>query len=114
MKIIGEQELIARLDFMRPLKPAEPEPEGSWPIPFAYGENVEGTRISVPKARQIIAELRAEVAEYEKRELRRAFDAEKERNASLEKGYSEMAERWMKACAEAAALKVRLRRRSKR
>jgi len=113
MNVISEQELIARLDFRRPLTPKRPELPSAWPIPFEYGENQEGTRISVTKAREIIAELRAEVVEYEKGELLRAFEAEKARVDAITKQYSEMSDRWMNAMQENAALKRRLRRAKK-
>ena len=83
MKILTEEELVSKLDFMRPLHPPVEETESAWCIPFEYGANGKGTRVSVSKARQIIAELRAEVAEAEKRELYRAFKQEEERSKSL-------------------------------
>ncbi len=77
MKILSGEEFAARFDFVRPLHPAPVEQLGG--VPFEYGACEKGTRISLPKARQIIAELRAEVLEVEKRELYDAFKAEEKR-----------------------------------
>lgn len=80
MEILSKQQLAERLNYVRPLKP-EPEPaeESIWCIPFEHGDCPKGTRISLSKAREIAAQLRAEIAEAEKRELFRAFKREEER-----------------------------------
>jgi hypothetical protein len=83
MEILSEEEMAAKLDFARPLHPKPEEPEIIWCIPFEWGKNAKGTRISIAKAKEIAAELRASVAEAEKRELRRAFDLEKKRGEEL-------------------------------
>jgi hypothetical protein len=85
MEILSEGEMAARLDFARPLKPPPEEPPSLWCIPFEWGGLPKGTRISIAKAKEIAAELRASVAEAEKRELRRAFDQEKERADAADK-----------------------------
>lgn len=80
MEILTESQMAARLDFRRPLQP-EPDPprDGVWCIPFEFGPSEKGTRISIAKAKEIAAELRASVAEAEKRELLHAFKAEQKR-----------------------------------
>lgn len=88
MEILTESQLAERLDFARPLplpdhatptRGMAPPEDSIWRIPFEYGTNAKGTRISVGKARQIVAELRAAVAEDECREMRKHFDRERER-----------------------------------
>lgn len=85
MKILSEEELAAKLDFRSPLHPPQEETESVWCIPFEYGGNPKGTRISIAKAKEIAAELRASVAEAEFRQLRKAFEDEKQRGEQLER-----------------------------
>lgn len=89
MEVISQEQLATRLDFMRPLKEEPEEPEGIWCIPFEWGANGKGTKISIAKAKEIAAELRRLVAEAEMRELRRAFDREVERGKELSARSSE-------------------------
>jgi hypothetical protein len=86
MEILSEQELGGRLDYLRPLKdPSEvPEKAPFWCIPFEYGANVKGTRISLNKAKVIAAELIAAVAVAEQAEIFRAFKLEQERVKALD------------------------------
>jgi hypothetical protein len=79
MDVLTPEQMVARLDFMRPLKPEPEEPDSAWCIPFEYGGIAKGTKISISKAREIAAELRAAVAEAEKREFKRAFEQERDR-----------------------------------
>jgi hypothetical protein len=75
MEVLSAQEMASRLDFQRPLhETKEPERESMWCIPFEWGANTKGTKISIAKAKEISSELRASVAEAEMRELRRYFD----------------------------------------
>jgi hypothetical protein len=114
MDVLTEQEMGARLDFMRPLNPGPPEKESLWCIPFEWGANAKGTRISIAKAKEIAAELRAAVAEAEKRELRRYFDREKERGDSSCKQSAEWQQKYFEAQGEITTLKRRLNARKKR
>ena len=114
MEVLSEAAMTARMDFMRPLHPKPEEPESLWCIPFDYGSATKGTRISVSKAKEIAAELRALVAEAEKRELRRALDRERDSAAEAHKQASAAREEAFNAQAEIAALKAKLRRRGKR
>lgn len=116
MKVLAESELATRLDFLRPLHPPKEEPEGTWRIPFEYGANEKGTKISVPKALQIIAELRAEVAEANLRDMRKYFDEEKARGDRLVSEYSKASDDAMMLRGEIAALKKKInaRRRATR
>ncbi len=111
MKIIGESEMAARLDFMRPLHPSPEPPGGVWCIPFEWGANEKGTRISIAKAKEIAAVLRASIAEAEMRQLRKAFEEEQARTAKLVSDYSEASDARYAALAEVATLKQKLRRR---
>lgn len=111
MRVLSEEEMVARLDFMRPLHPPEEPKDGQWCIPFEYGGLAKGTRISIAKAREIAAELRAAVAEAEKRELRLAFDDERKRSESLGAQFSAQVEKTQDALMEVAILKKRLRKR---
>jgi predicted nucleotidyltransferase component of viral defense system len=110
MKIITQDELAERLDFMRPMQPPEEtSAQKTWPIPFEYGSNEKGTRISVSKARYIAAELRAEVAEAEKRELYDAFKAEQRRVGEAHKNTGAAENKWYAAMQEIAILKTQIR-----
>lgn len=107
MKILTPEKMAEHLDFRRPLHPSE-RTKTMWPIPFEYGANEKGTRISVAKARVIAAELRAEVAEEEKRELFDAFQAEQRRAAEARKNTRVAEDKWIAAMAEVAVLKTKL------
>ncbi len=110
MQILTEDELVAKLDFRRPLNPVPEERPGAWPIPFEYGACEKGTKISIAKAKQIAAELRAEVAEAEKRELYAAFKQEEKRSAAIGAQYSQAMDEKFTALAELAVLKNKHRR----
>lgn len=112
MEILTEEELAMKLDFRRPLHPP-PEPKTAWCIPFEYGANEKGTRISIPKAKQIAAELRAEVAEAEKRELFRAFEQEKARGENLSTQLSKAHVETLDAKSELVELKRKLQRKKR-
>jgi hypothetical protein len=114
MEVLSETDLAARLDFMRPLHPQVPvKSESTWCIPFEYGSNEPGTRISVSKAREIASELRMHVAEYERRELRRALDREKEQAESLGKRAIELQDAMFSLETQVATLKAKLRGKKK-
>lgn len=113
MEILTEEEMAARVDFARPLKPTE-ERESLWCIPFEYGHGAQGTRISIAKAREIAADLRANVAEAEKRELRRAFKAEQDRCKAFEGQLRDYQTRVDELFAQVAELTRRLRAKKRR
>lgn len=112
MEILGEGEMAERLDFMRPLK-EEPEKRSMWCIPFEYGSNDKGTRISVSKAKTIAAELRAAVAEEEKAQLLVYFKREEETNKRILHEKSLLETELYAVKAKLAQLERRLRRRKK-
>ena len=117
MDILTHEQLVARLDFRRPLPhlPPAPEPaDSAWPIPFEWGDNAKGTTISVAKAKEIAAELRREVAEYEKRMLRRALDDEKSHRNQEAAARQALRDQVSQLQGEVAELKRTLRRRAKR
>lgn len=112
MKVLSEGEFTARVDFLSPLKP---EPEGNapfdnWPIPFEYGGCAKGTRISIAKARQIAAELRASIAEAERDELFREFKREQARCEEIGRQASKASDERLDALGEVADLKRALRK----
>jgi hypothetical protein len=109
MEVINEQEMAARLDFRSPLHEPKEPPVSLWCIPFEYGGLRKGTRISISKAKEIAAELRAAVAEEEKLELKRAFDREKERADEAGKRNMKAMEDNFRLEQEVALLKRRLR-----
>ena len=113
MEILSKEELASRIDFRRPLHPEPEEPDNMWCIPFEWGSNVKGTYISIAKAKEIAAELRASVAEAEMRALRRYFDREKERGDSLCRQLSQAQLEALSAKAEIRDLKGRLRARTR-
>jgi 3-methyladenine DNA glycosylase/8-oxoguanine DNA glycosylase len=115
MEVLTEAELAAKLDFRRPLTPPPPDHRlNAWPIPFEYGANAgTGTRISIAMAKTIAAELRAAVAEAEKREVLIAFEQEKARSAALCQQASKAQDETAAAHVEIATLKRALRRRKK-
>lgn len=110
MTILTEEEMAARLDFRRPLHPTPEPKETIWCIPFEFGPGEKGTRISISKAKEIAAELRASVAEAEKRELYRAFKAEEERCVHLSQQFSKANDEKFAALSELVILKQKLRR----
>ena len=112
---MSQEALAAKLDFMRPLHAVEPErEEGMWRIPFEWGSNEKGTKISIAKAREISSELRAQVAEAEYRELRRYFDKEVERGAELERQLSELQRKLFESSTAIILLEEKLRRRGRK
>jgi hypothetical protein len=111
MKIIDGEEMAARLEYRRPLHPEPEEPAGLWCIPFEYGANERGTRISIAKAKEISAELRAAVAEVEKRQIFDAFKAEEDRGNRLSEQLSKAINERVAAIGEVVEMK---RRRAKR
>jgi hypothetical protein len=114
MEILSEGQMVARLEFMRPLKPVPDEPPSQWCIPFEWGGLPKGTRISIAKAKEIAAELRASVAEAEKRELRRALDQEKACSDETSKSSAKYQLETHELRAEIVRLKRRLRKMSGR
>lgn len=114
MEILTPDEMAARLDYASPLKQAPEERESLWCIPFEYGSNPKGCRISVALAKTISAELRAAVAEYEKRELRRALDQEKERAREVSKRSAEKEMALFDLQGKVALLERKLRARAKK
>lgn len=114
MKIISEEELATKLDFMRPIHPAPDETESLWCIPFEFGMNPKGTRISISKAKEISAELRASVAEAELRQLRKYFDVEKKRADDFAGQASKAEGEKAAAQGECMMLRTELRKRPKR
>lgn len=114
MEVVTEEHLAEYLDFRRPLNPPPEPPRDMWPIPFEYGGSAKGARISISTAKTIAAELRAAIAEAEKRELFREFKREQERSAS---GLAQAAKYQQEAAelrGEIATLKRALRRRKVR
>ncbi len=112
MNIVTEEELAARLDYMSPIRPEPEKPESVWCIPFEYGGSAKGTRISIALAKTIAAELRASVAEAEKRELRRelrrALEGEKKRVEAYAGQIRAAQDKEFAALGEVAALKRKL------
>jgi len=106
-----EAEFAMKVDFRRPLEPPPEKAESAWCIPFEYGENAKGTLISILKAKQIAAELRAEIAEAEKRGLFRAFKAEEQRVEEYQRQQGKMRDEMDSLLREVFDLKVKLRKR---
>jgi len=113
MEILSESELSSRIDFVSPIHPEPEKPTGTWCIPFEYGANEKGTKVSIAKAKEIAAELRAAVAEAEKLELRQAFDREVQRSESLGEQHVAAQKENIELRAELHELKRRNRARSK-
>ncbi len=113
MEILTEEEMAARLDFRRPLKQepedAIPPRQSVYSIPFEYGANPKGTVISIAKAREIAAELRAEIAEFDKREIFRAFKQEEARSKSFGEQLSAKDKELFDAKSQIAHLERKLR-----
>lgn len=114
MEVISEQEMGARLDFVKPMSPKPPERVSLWCIPFEYGNCPKGTKISIAKAREIAADLRAAVADAEREEMRRAFEVEKERTMDLIRRYADEQQRSAQLQGEANALRSALRAEKRR
>lgn len=110
MQILTEEELSARLDYRRPLEsaPEVPEREPLYCIPFEYGSNTKGTLISLALAKTIAAELRAAIAEHDKRELYRAFKQEEQRCRSLMEQVTAANDRHFDALGEMNAMRMKL------
>lgn len=113
MEIKTEQELAERLDFRAPLKP-DPEERSMWCVPFEYGGNVKGTRISIAMAKTISAQLRADVAEAEKAELLRYFKREEERAREAGRQTAKYQSELYEAKGQIAILERRLRAKKKK
>lgn len=113
MKIISAEEMATRLDFMSPIDPPEEKRLGIYCIPFEYGDARKGTKISIAKAKEIAAELRAAIAEAEKRELREAFEGERRRNEDLKRQFAETQKALFDRERTIAELRRRPRRRTK-
>lgn len=109
MKILSEQEMAETLNFARPLRPEPDPPQSIWCVPFEWGGNVKGTKISISKAKEIAAELRALVAEAEGRELRRHFDQEAARANDLSRRLADKERELAEANATIEVLERRLR-----
>lgn len=114
MQILTEDELAMKLDFRRPLHPPPEEKRSAWCIPFEYGANEKGTRISIPKAKQIAAELLQAVAEAEKAELFDAFQAEKKRAEEFGRQYTKAMDEKMGMEGQVMELTRQLRGRKRR
>ena len=114
MEVLTGSEMAARLDFAKPLHEAPEQKESLWCIPFEYGDNVKGTKISIAMAKTIAAELRAHVAEAEGRYVLRAFKQEQARVEEYGKQLSEARERGMDQASTIAQLQRKLRRRGKK
>jgi hypothetical protein len=109
MEILSQEEMTSRVDFARPLHPTPEEPASMWCIPFEWGANSKGTRISIAKAKEIAAELRASIAEAEKRELRRAFDQEKKNGEERDNRYLEYSRKLFDCQQEVLILKRQIK-----
>jgi hypothetical protein len=105
MEIISPEQMAAKLDYVSPLKKEDPERESIWCIPFEYGGARKGTKISIALAKTISAELRADVAEAEKRELRRALDQERHRSEEMGRQASQARDEQFKAMGKVALLR---------
>lgn len=114
MKILTPEEFTSRFEFVGPIHPAPEEKQGAWCIPFEYGSNVKGTRISIAKAKEIAAELRAAVAEAEKRLVLEAFQDEKARCEALREQLSKEHQKSFEERTKVAELKARLLRSRKK
>jgi hypothetical protein len=111
--ILNAEQLSERVNFARPLKSEPEDTESLWNIPFEYGNCPKGTRISLSKAREIAATLRALIAEAETRQLRREYDSLKARAEESGRQYTAAAENYLAALGVIADLKRRLRTRGK-
>lgn len=109
MDVLSEKEMAERLDFRRPLKAEHEEAPSMWCIPFGYGSNHKSTTITISKAREIAAQLRADIAEAEKAELLRLFKREEERANALSRSAADYQKAMYEAQCEVAALTRKLR-----
>ncbi len=114
MKVRSEGEFEARFDFVRPIKPVAEERPGMWCIPFEYGDCPRGTRVSIAKAKEIAAALRADVAEAERLVLKVEFDKEKATVEDLKRREATAQLEKHAAIGELEALKRKLRARRKK
>jgi hypothetical protein len=115
VEVLTPEAMAERVNFARPLHQEKEVPtESMWCIPFEYGSNAKGTRISISKAREIQSNLRADIAEAEKRELRREYDREKERGDESRRASSAKDGRLFELQTEVAILKQQLRKARKR
>jgi hypothetical protein len=97
------------MEIARPLHPIQEAPDRVWCIPFEWGANERGTRISIAKAKEIAAELRASIAEAEKRELQRAFDQEKKNGEERDNRYLEYSRKLFDCQQEVLILKRQIK-----
>lgn len=109
MEVLTGSEMAARLDFAKPLHEAPEQKESLWCIPFEYGDNAKGTKISIALAKTIAAELRAHVAEAEGRYVLRAFKQEQARVEEYGKQLSVAREEKHQALGEIGILKQQIR-----
>jgi hypothetical protein len=116
MDILSQQQMRDRLDFMRPLHKKEDESpaRNDYPIPFEYGSNEKGTRISVSKAKVIAAELLKEIALVEKEEILRYFKREEETVKRVLHESAQYQSQTHELKAQIAVLERRLRNRRKK
>lgn len=118
MEILTEEEMAMRIDFRSPLQKEDPDAipprQSVYSIPFEYGNANKGTMVSVAKARQIVAELRAELAEWDKREIFRAFKQEQARSKEFADQVSKATRDLYDAKATIAHLERALRRAKRR
>jgi regulator of replication initiation timing len=75
---------------------------------------VKGTRISVMMARVIAAELRAAIADAEKREVERLLAFERDAAGALRRAAQEKVEESWALATEVSLLKKKLRQKSRR
>lgn len=109
MEILTEMQLSERLNYKRPLKEEPEQPDDAWPVPFEYGANIKGTRISIGLAKTIAAELLKEVAEAEKRQLFHHFKYEEKRANDNSKRYADEQLKVYELQGEVATLKRKIR-----
>jgi hypothetical protein len=109
MEILSELQLSERVNYKRPMQEEPEKPDDAWPIPFEYGANIRGTRISIGLAKTISAELRAEVAEAEKRQLYHHFKYEERRANDNSKRYADEQLKVYELQGEVTRLKRKLR-----
>jgi hypothetical protein len=109
VEILSEEGLAERVNFARPLHPSPEERRSIWCIPFEWGNNAKGTKISLSKAKEIASELRALIAQEEANELRRAFEEEKKRCERFGQAAREDQEKRFALEGEIAILKERIR-----
>jgi hypothetical protein len=114
VEVLTEEQLAGRIDYRRPMKDVPDERESLWCIPFPYGSNHRETKISIALAKTISAQLRADVAEAEQRELKRYFDRQTKRAEEMGRQCSDEQKKVFALQGEVADLKRRLRNRGKK